>query len=139
MAIVCPFCLMAVETLEQVLFGCSVSWRSWMDCLQWWEFLWCCPNDPQAFFKVRCGLNLAGQETKMWTTLFYVIIWSIWNLRNRVVLEQYKPDWSFELRQIKVRWGFWLKTWLDGKNVMTEELSSNPSTLRKWRWLIQTG
>ena len=93
----------------------------------------------QAFFKAWCGVNLAGQEKKMWTTLFYVIIWSIWNLRNRVVLEQYKPDWSFELRQIKVRWGFWLKSWLDGKNVITEELSSNPFALRKWRWLIQIG
>ena len=64
-----------------------------------------------------------------------VVIWSLWNIRNRMVFKNFKPDWELEMRQIKVRWGFWLKSWLEVRNNMPSALVSNPLALRRWRWL----
>lgn len=48
---------------------------------------------------------------KLWISLHYVVLWSIWNARNKVVFEQAKIDWDCELYQIKLRLGFWMKDW----------------------------
>ena len=59
------------------------------------------------------------------------------SIRNKMVFENHKPDWELEKRQIKVRWAYWLKSWLANKDIMVEDLSANPSALNKWRWLIK--
>ena len=59
----------------------------------------------------------------------------LWNLRNRKVFEGCIPNWDMERRQIRMRWGFWLRAWVKDKNHMIEELSSNPLSLHKWRSL----
>lgn len=42
---------------------------------------------------------------------WYVILWSIWYIRNKVVFEKAKTNWDHELYQIKLRLGFWMKGW----------------------------
>ena len=71
----------------------------------------------------------------MWVMFFYVIVWTLWNIRNKVIFEEHKPDWELEAWQVKMRWGFWLKAWAMNKNIMIDELVTNPSALRKWRYL----
>ena len=65
----------------------------------------------------------------MSVSLFYVVIWSLWNIRNRMVFENVKPDKELEMRQIKVRWGFWLKSWMGARNGIASDLESNLSAL----------
>ena len=62
----------------------------------------------------------------------YVVVWTLWNLRNKLVFEDMKPDWELEKRQIKVRWSYWLKSWMANEQEMIESLSSDRSSLRKW-------
>ena len=125
-AAICPFCRSAVESIFHVLFVCDFSWIIWANYLCWWEMQWCCPKDPLDFFQAWCGIQLKGLEEKMWSSLFYVVVWILWNIRNRLVFENTRPDWELEKRQIKLRWGFWLKAWIPNKNSMVEELQSNP-------------
>lgn len=136
-AALCPLCSLENETVEHLFFECMRSWRIWSDCFLWWELPWCCPNKSIAFFQAWCGAQFSGLERKMWVSLFYVVIWSLWNIRNRIVFEDFKPNWDLERRQIRLRWGFWLKAWMKDKNQMVEELSSNPASLQKWRWLCR--
>ena len=58
-------------------------------------------------------------------------------VRNKVVFENHKSDWNLESRQTKMRWGFWLKTWMENENAMVDEICASPSTLRKWRWQLK--
>ena len=133
-AAICPFCVAAVESVSHILFDCSFSWKIWSGCFHWWEMNWCCQREPLEFFQAWCGIPFRGIEKKMWISLFYVVVWSLWNIRNRVVFEGFKPVWEFEDRQVKVRWAYWLKAWMSTNSRMIEELQANPSALRKWRW-----
>ena len=81
-AAVCPMCSSAAESVTHIFFECIYSWRMWTDCLCWWGFLWCSPNDLVDFFHAWCGVKLSGVEKKMWMSLFYVVIWSLWNIRK---------------------------------------------------------
>ena len=58
------------------------------------------------FVRAWCGVKLPGVEKKMWITLFYVTIWTIWSIRNKIVFKNANPDWEWEKRQIKVKWAF---------------------------------
>ena len=39
------------------------------------------------FFYAWCGVKLFGVEKKMWMSLFYAIVWSLWNIRKKVAFE----------------------------------------------------
>ena len=95
-ATVCPLCCEVVETVEHILCECMLSWNIWSDCMRWWGFSWCCSNDPLAFFHAWCSLPFSGCERKMWITLFYVTVWTLRSIRNKMVFEDYKPDWELE-------------------------------------------
>ena len=130
----CPFCQVEVESVEHLFFGCLLPWSLWTDCLSWWGITWCCPKNPASFFQAWCGVAFYGLEKKLWVMLFYVLIWSIWNIRNRIVFENMKPDWEMEKRQVKLRWGFWMKGWMN-KKFYADEICTNPLNLREWRFL----
>ena len=71
------------------MFTCQ--WNCWgyflwvhgvMENLGWLssavEYRLVCPNNPVSFFQAWCGVRLYGLEKKMWISLFYVIVWSLW-------------------------------------------------------------
>ena len=35
--------------------------------------------------------------------MMYVVLWSIWKVRNRIIFESYPPNWDFEIQQLKIR------------------------------------
>ena len=57
------------------------------------------------------GAPFYGFEMKLWISLMYVVLWSIWRIRNRVIFEQYTPNWELESRMIKTSLGYWAKGW----------------------------
>ena len=100
----------------------------WAVCLQWWEVQWCCPHSPLDLFNSWCAAPFRGILKWMWATLFYVTIWSI---SNRIIFEDYVPNWELERKQIMMRWGFWVRGWLDSKGVSIAESCSKPESLEK--------
>ena len=85
------------------------------------------------FIKRGMEQSIMGWKRNSGKPLFFAVIWSIWNIRNRIVFEGVKPDWDLERRQMKLRWGFWIKSWLGKRKLGGDELCSNLLTLRKWR------
>ena len=130
---ICPMCQQEVESVEHLFCGCSIAWRFWSECFSWWEIKWCSPLKPIAFFQAWNDLLFYGLERKLWKALFYVVIWSIWNIRNRIVFEFAKPSWDLEIHQIKLRWGYWVKSWIQDKRLFADKVCLNPCTLKKWR------
>ena len=103
-------CLLGIlQPLEAVCPFCLLAWKCWAECLTWWGFSWCCPPNPKDFFDAWNGLPVFGLEKKLWTTLFHVVVWSLWNIKNRIVFQKVSPVWELEICQMKMRWGFWVK------------------------------
>lgn len=60
---------------------------------------------------VWCGTISGSFCKKLWTSLFYVVLWTIWNIKKGTVFDKAKIDCEHELYQIKLRLGFWMKGW----------------------------
>ena len=94
----CPLCSGASKIVDHLFFECLISWKLGTDCYAWWEFYWCCHNKPIPFLEAWSGVKLHRVEKKMCMTLYYVVIWSIWLIRNRIVFENAKLDWEWKKR-----------------------------------------
>lgn len=57
------------------------------------------------------GVIRGDFQRKLWISLFFVVIWSIWYERDEAVFERKKTDWENLHYLIKLRLGFWLKGW----------------------------
>ena len=122
MEAICPLCQQEVETVDHLFCGCNLSWSFWVDCLSWWEVAWCCPRNVMDFYQAWNGVNLLGLEKKFWKTLFFSVVWSLWNIRNRVVFEHASPYCNLKRRQVKHRWGYWIKSWLGDRKLGGDEV-----------------
>ena len=98
-------------------------------------FHWCTPLDPILHFQSWCGVAFYGIVNKMWITLLYAVIWTIWYSRNKLVFEQGKPNLEMEKILLKKRWGYWLKGWMDKYNMSPSYLCKDINSLKKWRFI----
>ena len=101
----CVFCSNEPESIEHLFFTCCYTMKIWYACLNWWSLVWCNPKNPGMFFDAWLGAPFKGFEKRMWISLTYVVFWTVWWIRNRMVFEDFKPDWNFEIQLIKVRLG----------------------------------
>ena len=81
------------------------------------------------FFKAWEGAPFRGFEKKLWTSLIYVVLWTIWRIKNKVIFEHYMPTSELEIQLIKTRLGFWAKGWCQDL-----PLSADPVDLKGWEF-----
>ena len=55
-----------------------------------------------SIFKDWCGFPIYRLEKKLWMSVYFVIIWNIWRVSNRILFEGFKLDWSFEIYRINL-------------------------------------
>ena len=53
-------CLGELETVSHLFFSCSVAWRSWFSCLQWWNISFYYLGRPMDFFSALVGAPFKG-------------------------------------------------------------------------------
>ena len=90
-------------------------------------------QQPSAFFDAWLGVPFYDFEKKLWVVLFYyVVIWSIWRVRNRFVFDENFPYWNVVLLQIKLTLGYRSK-WLSQKIPFTPDSPvDNLQEARRW-------
>ena len=47
------------------------------------------------FFDSWMGASFYGFEKKIWTSLLYVVVWSVWWIRNRMLFKNFRLDWEW--------------------------------------------
>lgn len=72
-------------------------------------------------------------ERQLWILLFYLVIWSLWSQRNRVVLNKTEIDWAEFCYLVKLRLGFWLKGWNQDVPFNLGEVATKLECVRLWR------
>ena len=122
-----------IESVSHLFFSCPLAWLLWHRCMQWWGIYWCLPNEPIVFFKAWEGAPYRGFERKLWISLLYVVLWTIWRIRNRVIFEQYTPNWELEVQLIKTRLGYWTRGWCQDLPFTAGQFATDFDHIRKWR------
>ena len=130
--LLCVFCSSNGESIKHFFFECPVAWMFWHSCLQWWGISWCYHNSPMLFFEAWQGAPFRGFEKKLWMSMMYAILWSIWRTRNRIIFEQFNPNWAFEIDQIKLRVGYWVRAWCEEFPFTLEFVAKNLIQARQW-------
>lgn len=88
---------------------------------------------PMQWFECWIEVIKGDFQRKLWISLFFVGIWSIWNQRNRVVFDEVETDWEFFNYLVRLRLGFWLKGWHLNCPFSPGEIASNLDGVRLWK------
>ena len=129
---ICPFCCMEVETMNHLFFSCVKSWKLWSACLLWWNFNGCFPNEAEAVFDYWSGFPIFGNEKKLWISLYYAGIATIWKLRNQVILKDINPDWKLEITMMKLNVGYWISGRCFEDKLQTQSILNDLNSFRFW-------
>ena len=83
----CIFCNEHCETLNHLFLSCYFSWRVWNVVVDQWGYYIALPNDPVLAFDSWLGVRYRRSLRKQWIIWFFTLIWSLWDLRNRVIFQ----------------------------------------------------
>lgn len=107
----CPFCNLEEESIQQLFLHCPYSWGLWSEVLGWWNIQTHITDTREHWMELWCGTIEGSFRGKLWFSLHYVVLWSIWYVRNIMAFEKVKTNRVHELYQIKLRLRFWMKGW----------------------------
>ncbi|KAJ0764362.1 putative RNA-directed DNA polymerase [Helianthus annuus] len=120
----CPFCGEYLETCDHIFAACQFAQVVWIVIAQW------CKTPPVIAFSLKdlldAHVTLMGskRKKKVFSAIFQVVIWSIWNMRNKIIFENEYPNISNVVEQAKSMGFIWIKhrmkaidwTWEDWKS-----------------------
>ena len=104
----CVLCKAEDETIDHLFVTCRFTWEIWCCCLQWGGHAWVMPNTLKGLFEVwtdMCGL---GMRKNRWWSLLFVVIWSVWGMRNSIIFENKSGSRESLIAGIKAYWDSWL-------------------------------
>ena len=78
----------ADEYVSHIFLECEFTWRIWCTCLKRSALSWVILNNLRVMFKAWIEVKLVAAQRKSWSLLFFVVIWSVRNLRNKVIFDK---------------------------------------------------
>lgn len=90
-------------------------------------------HSPMEWFDLWVGAVGGDFERKLWISLFFVVMWSLWNQRNSVVFDKSQTDWVDFCYVIKFRLCFWLKGWNQDAPFSPGEVVTKLDCVKMWR------
>ena len=67
------------ESVDHLFCHCLPEWKVWSVIINWWALKWCL-SCPRELFEAWIGIQPRGFQRKVWCSLFFVIVWSIWQV-----------------------------------------------------------
>ncbi|GKD70247.1 RNA-directed DNA polymerase, eukaryota, reverse transcriptase zinc-binding domain protein [Tanacetum coccineum] len=122
-SIVCPICETGVETVDHLLFSCSMAREVLVKLKRWWNISSPDYESYNEWFVWFSGLHLRKERKKVLEGVFYVMWWKIWNFRNQTIFGSRTPrraiifddivadsfSWCSNRCNFKLNWISWLK------------------------------
>ena len=68
----------------------------------------------------------------LWLSLIYVVLWSVWRIRNKVIFEHSEPNWELEILMVKTWLGYWAKVWCHDLPFCVDQFVNNLNLIQKW-------
>ncbi|KAK2638181.1 hypothetical protein Ddye_025976 [Dipteronia dyeriana] len=119
------FALEEVETIDHLFMRCSWSRSLWLLCMDWWGVHCCMNNSINEWMEAWKGVCPQRNIERFWNSLFCVIVWTIWEFRNRLVFEGKEPCMVKAGDLIKFRIVWWFKNLGKGSRDSIQSLLLN--------------
>ena len=113
----CPCCEFASESIDHLFLLCDWANKLWRCCMGWWGISGCSNSSINDWMDGWFGLCPSVSRKRVWNTLFFAVIWTIWEVRNEVVFRRKDADFSVALDSIKFRTALWFKSHGCGSNI----------------------
>lgn len=84
MEFLCPFCGNAEEA-SHLFIHCTKIQPIWWETLSWMNISSALPLNPRCHFLQHSFVQVAGIRVKRWQCWWVAVVWSIWQMRNRIV------------------------------------------------------
>lgn len=128
----CLFCDAEVESHEHLFFGCHFTWRLWMMCLDWWGISSVLHEDSKRNFISWQSLVSGGFKKELWSSLFFVVVWSIWFERNQACFNGEFLKLESIFTSIKLRLAHWIKFYAPSFPYSSWQVMDNIESV--WNW-----
>ena len=119
--------LLNIYSLLAQLLGCSG-----INAYNGGVFLGATKINQFCFLRLGQVLLFWGFDKKLWTSLMYVVFWSIWRARNRIIFEKAKPNWELEIYQVRLCLAYWAKAWCPDLPFSMNYIAQNLHQVRQW-------
>ncbi|KAL9663661.1 hypothetical protein QQ045_019052 [Rhodiola kirilowii] len=107
--IACVLCGTELETADHLLMHCKWSWGLWVVCLRWWGISWVLPRQVKSLLESLMIEGTSKSYKRVWRTLIYAILWSIWEERNKRCFQKKKRSIEEIWELVKARLTWWAK------------------------------
>ncbi|GKE12104.1 RNA-directed DNA polymerase, eukaryota, reverse transcriptase zinc-binding domain protein, partial [Tanacetum coccineum] len=123
-SILCPSCLLDVETVNHIFFNCEMAKDLWSLLAKWWELdIPVCANISDWFDWLE-EVRVNAKARSILEGVGGTLMWSIWNFRNHLIFSNPPPKkatiWDFIVShsflwfsarnpKFKISWIRWLK------------------------------
>ena len=101
----CVLCNQEEESINHLFCCCPFTWRVWCTFLNWWDIY------PRSAFDSWLGFNGTKAQKRCWVAWFYVIVWTVWETRNRIIFQQHSISWEKFMVNLIHRGDLWVKNW----------------------------
>ncbi|KAL9672928.1 hypothetical protein QQ045_029181 [Rhodiola kirilowii] len=105
----CDLCGIEQETTDHLLIHCEWSWKLWSCSLSWWGGVWVVPESAKCLLESWQVGGVSKAFNRMWKTLCYAILWSIWEERNKRCFKDQTRSVEAVGELVKARVAWWAK------------------------------
>ncbi|KAK3231552.1 hypothetical protein Dsin_003433 [Dipteronia sinensis] len=112
----CPFCQDDNESIDHIFLHCPWSRSLLLNGMSWWGVKGCVNNTVNKWLEGWIGLCPEFKHERAWCSLFFTIVWTIWEYRNQLVFEGKEPIFQQATDLVKFRVVWWFKYLGRGSN-----------------------
>ncbi|KAK2646875.1 hypothetical protein Ddye_022070 [Dipteronia dyeriana] len=109
--LICSLCGEGVESVDHLFLICVWSWKLWSLCMQWWGVSSYSNRSINEWLNAWGDFHHSSKRKRAWKTLFFAIIWTIWEFRNNAVFWDIQANLGVAPDLVRFRVCWWFKNY----------------------------
>ncbi|KAK2640843.1 hypothetical protein Ddye_022606 [Dipteronia dyeriana] len=105
----CPFCQSNEESVDHLFLHCKWTWGLWQKCINWWGLSYYAASTLLDWWRGWRNLCTRKKSRRAWMSLFFAVVWSIWEARNQLIFKDIPVDSVRMEDMVRFRVGWWFK------------------------------
>ena len=124
---ICPLCLSCPETTNHLLLHCEMTRQIWVWWLNLWSYTWVFPYClKDAFNQWKCIKKEGKFFKKVWSDVFFIILWTMWKERNLRIFGDSQTSIKDLQDLVLLRLGWWISAWKEDFPYSPVDIQRNP-------------